>query len=462
MSTQSSVRVTFYGAAGEVTGSKYLVQTDEHHVLIDCGLFQGKKELRQLNWGGPKFDSKEIDAIVLTHAHIDHIGYLPVVVKAGFKGPIYCTAATKELCDILLLDSAHLQEEDAAFMNRHGTSKHKPALPLYDQRDAEKALMLLRTIPRDKPTQILPGITVTPRSAGHILGSTSLTLDVGGKRLSFSGDIGRYDTPLIPDPAPIEFGDLLLCESTYGDRLHPSSDPLGDLEKIVKRAIDRKGPLLIPAFAVGRTQSLLNYFAQLERAGRIPELDVFVDSPMAVNATHLYSSFQEDRDVPIEQRPEDLEPMLTARTTFCRTVDESKRINGATGTSIIISASGMATGGRILHHLKHWLPREEATVLFVGFQAEGTRGRTILDGSPDVKIFGNYVPIRAHVENMSSMSAHGDYSELIRWLKSGSGSPKHIKIVHGEKQAGAAFVGHLQQQLGWQSSMASYLETIDV
>jgi len=459
----SSVRLTFYGAASEVTGSKYLVESDKHKILVDCGLFQGRKDLRLLNWEPPKFNVRELDAILITHAHIDHTGYLPAVVKHGYRGPIYCTPATKELVEMMLLDSAHLQEEEALFANRHGSSKHHPAKPLYDTEDARKTIELLRTMERDKPNPVLEGVTVTPRCAGHILGATSLTLDIGGKRITFSGDIGRYDVPILPDPAPVEIGDLLLCESTYGGKLHSATDQLTELEAIVKTAITRGGPLLIPAFAVGRAQNLLYYLGQLERAGRIPELPVFVDSPMAVNATEIYKRYKHDFD---EESQLMLRggnfPLTTARTRFFRTVDESKSLNAAIGPKIIISASGMATGGRILHHLKRWLPEETSTVLLVGYQAEGTRGSSLLAGEKELKIHGAYVAVRAKMETMSSLSAHGDYSELIRWLKSSTGTPSQIKIVHGERESGNAFVGHLKESLNWNASVAQYLETVEV
>ncbi len=459
----SSVRVTFYGAAGEVTGSKFLITTDKHRVLIDCGLFQGRKDLRLLNWERPKFEPRDIDAIVLTHAHIDHTGFLPAVVKGGFKGPIYCTPATQELVQIMLVDSAHLQEEEARFANIHGTSKHHPARPLYDQKDVKDTLALIRPIERDQSTEILPGFRVFPRCAGHILGSTTLTIDVQGKRLNFSGDIGRYDSPILPDPAPIELGDLLLCESTYGDREHPDVDSQTELKKIVLESIERGGPLLIPAFAVGRTQNLLYYLHKLEQAGEIPELPVYVDSPMAVSVTEIYRRHLNDYDEEAKARLKNGgAAIVTSRTTLTQSVDESKRLNSLKGPRIIISASGMATGGRILHHLTRWLPDERSTVLLVGYQAEGTRGRKLLDGEHSIKIFAAMVPVRATVRTMSSLSAHGDRSELLRWLKSSTGTPAQVKIIHGERASSQAFAKTVEKELGWRASVAEYLETVDV
>lgn len=458
-----SLQITFYGAAGTVTGSKYLVEDGKNKILVDAGLFQGLKELRLRNWEQPQFDPKELTAIVLTHAHIDHTGFLPLLVRQGFRGDVYCSKATKELCELLLPDSAHLQEEEARFANLHGTSKHHPAKPLYTSHDAKQALSQLKGFDRRSPITVAPGVTLTAKCAGHILGACAINLDIGGRRITFSGDIGRYGEPILPDPQPIEIGDLLLCESTYGDRLHEKSDVEDSLQRCVKAAALRRGPLIIPAFAVGRTQTLLFHLSQLERSGKIPELPVFVDSPMAVDATEIYRRHSYDHDEEtVALMREGETPFATARVTFCHSVEESKRLNTATGPRIIISASGMVTGGRILHHLRNWLPREETTVLFVGYQAKGTRGDTIQSGAREVKIFGQYVPIRATVESIGGLSAHGDRDELLRWLASCSGSPKQVKIVHGEPPASAAFAQSINEKFGWRTTVAEHQETVEV
>lgn len=457
-----TARLTFYGAAQTVTGSKFLLEAGSNKILVDCGLFQGKKQLRLRNWDRPRFESSALSAIVVTHAHIDHTGYLPLVVREGYSGPIYCTEATAELLELLLPDSAHLQEEEARYANKHKTSKHAPAKPLYDASDVQETLRLLRPIRRGEPTALSPDITVTAHCAGHILGASSLNLDVFGKRITFSGDIGRYGVPILPDPCGVDLGDVLLCESTYGNRLHAASDIETELAGIIRQAIERRGPIIIPAFAVGRTQNLLYYLADLERKGAIPGVPVYVDSPMAVNATAIYRKFRHDFD---EEAAALLKigetPLLTENTTFCRTVDESKRLNFLKGPRIIISASGMVTGGRVLHHMMHWLDDENATVLFVGYQAEGSRGRIIQSGAKEIKIFGRYVPVRAQIETISGLSAHGDQSELLRWLKSCKGSPSITKIVHGEPEASREFASTVSRELGWTASPAQYLETIE-
>lgn len=460
--SKPSVRLTFHGAAQTVTGSKFLLEAGPHRVLFDCGLFQGRKELRLRNWEDPKFDPSLLSSIVLTHAHIDHTGYLPLVVRRGYRGPIYCTHATAELLELLLPDSAHLQEEEARYANKHQTSKHHPAKPLYSAADVKQTLLQLKRIERDRETEIHPKIHVLPRCAGHILGANSLTVDVFGKRITFSGDIGRYNVPILPDPCGVDLGDVLLCESTYGNRLHAAADIQSELAQIIRTAADKGGPIIIPAFAIGRTQNLLYYLAQLERTGEIPVLPVYVDSPMAVDATKIYRDFKHDYDTEASKLLNEGEtPLLTANTTFCRKVEESKRLNFMKGARIVISASGMITGGRILHHMKNWLDDETTTVLFVGFQAEGTRGRIIQSGSREVKIFGSRIPIRAQIETISGLSAHGDQSELLRWLKSSSGSPSIAKIVHGEPEASHEFAATLRSQLGWKASPAEYLETIE-
>lgn len=457
------LRVSFYGAAGTVTGSRYLIESDKSKLLLDCGLFQGKKELRQLNWEQPRFDFKALDAIVLTHAHVDHSGYLPRLVKLGYKGPIYCTPATRELLSLLLPDSAHLQEEEAKHANKYGTSKHRPAQALYTADDAKATLSLLKEIPRGLSSKITADIQVTPTCSGHILGACSLNIDSGGKRLSFSGDIGRFNAPILPDPQPIDLGDLLVCESTYGNRLHEQGNVAEELAAVIKRALPRRGPIIIPAFALGRTQDLLYHLAELERAGKIPELPVYVDSPMAVDATDIYRRYRHDFD----EEAADLmrsghSPLITARSIMVRSVEESKHLNLLKGSRIIISASGMVNGGRVLHHMLHNLGNENTTVVFVGYQAEDTRGRIILSGAPSVRIFGQDVPIRAAVEEISGLSAHADKSELLRWLKSCRGKPSVVRITHGEKEASEEFSHLLRTELHYDAKPATYRETVEI
>jgi len=463
MGAHPTVRISFLGAAGTVTGSKYLIEFDDKKVLVDCGLFQGKKELRLRNWAEPNFDPSRLDAIVLTHAHIDHTGYLPLVVRQGFRGPIYCTPATRELVSLLLPDSGRLQEEEARHANKYGTSRHDPARPLYTEADAIAALKLLHEMPRGRATEVLPGFAVTPTTAGHILGATSLSIDVAGKRLTFSGDIGRYGVPILPDPQPLDIGDLLVCESTYGNRDHPDINSEDLLAAMIRKSAERQGPIIIPAFALGRTQDLLFYLGVLERAGKIPVLPVFVDSPMAIDATGIYRKYEHDFDdeaAAMIGRGE--APLRTANCSFLRSVEESKRLNFMKGARIIIAASGMANGGRVLHHLRHFLPEEHTTVLFVGYQAEETRGRILLSGAPEVKIFGSAVAVRAKIEEISGLSAHGDRRELMRWLKSCSGTPRIVRITHGEPEPAAAFSALVRRDLGWEAVPAQHLETVEI
>ena len=459
----STVRVTFYGAAGCVTGSKTLVEGDGIRILVDCGLFQGRKELRERNWHATEFDPASIDCVILTHAHIDHSGYLPVLVKRGFKGPIYCTAATHKLLHLLLFDAAHLQEEEARYANKEGSTKHKPAKPLFTVADVQKTLPLIRNITRGKNNKLIKDIEVTASCAGHILGSVSLNIYLSGKMISFSGDLGRYDTPILADPLGMSMGDLLVCESTYGDKTHASSDAMSGLEESVKIAVERQGALLIPSFAIGRAQLLLYLLGELERQGRIPVLPTIVDSPMAINATEIYREFKHDYD---EDAQEIIEagqrPLATEMTAFCREQRDSKRLNTLKGPRIIIAASGMATGGRVLHHLKHLLPNESNTVMFAGYQAEGTRGRTIQSGVDSVKIYGDEIEINAEVRSLSGLSAHGDRKELSQWISSCDGSPSVVRLNHGETSSSNAFAKYLKAELKLSAQTAQQRETVEL
>ena len=440
----------FLGAAGTVTGSKHLLEAAGGSVLLDCGLFQGLKNLRQRNWLAPPFPAAELDAVVLSHAHIDHSGYLPRIVREGFRGPVYCTPATAGLLEILLLDSAHLQEQDAKRANRLGYTKHRPALPLYDVADTKEALKKVESRSYGQRFEVAPGIEATFRRAGHILGSATVEVALAGPTtLVFSGDLGRWGRPILRDPDPVRRADVLLVESTYGDRVH-APDPAAQLARIVNDAAARGGTLLVPAFAVGRTQELIWTLRQLEEAGRIPELPVFVDSPMAIDVTELYCQHPEDHDLEMSLLMDAKRcPLCCRQYHLTRTVEDSKALNRVSGPMIILSASGMATGGRILHHLAHRLEDRRTTVLLVGFQAAGTRGRALRDGASTLRIHGADVPVRARVETLDGLSAHADRDEILRWLSAFEAAPRRTYLVHGEPQASAALGEAIRAKLGW-------------
>jgi metallo-beta-lactamase family protein len=457
--------LSFYGGAGTVTGSKYLIQAYGSKVLLDSGLFQGLKELRLRNWAKPPFDPAQVNAVVLSHAHIDHSGYLPLLVKNHFRGKIYCTSGTQDLLGVLLPDSAHLQEEEAAFANRRGYSKHKPALPLYTIADAEAALEQVKHYPYGKLFEVAPGIKVLFRRAGHILGSATVELQIGRNeitRLVFSGDLGRWGRPILKDPEFVSEADILLVESTYGNRLH-SSDAVEQFTRIVLESIKRGGALIIPAFAVGRTQEIIWMLRQLEDQGKIPSLPVYMDSPMAINASDLYCQHPEDLD---EQMMEAMNqnkcPLCCKQYNIARSPEESKAINLIKGPVIIISASGMAAGGRVLHHLKERLPDPKTTVLLPGYQAIGTRGRSLQDGAKSVKIHGEEVPVKAKIETLDGLSAHADQNEILKWLSEFKRPPKQCYVVHGEPEASEELVARIRKKLGWKVRAALNAETVDL
>jgi metallo-beta-lactamase family protein len=457
--------LSFWGGVGTVTGSKYLIEAKGGRVLVDCGLFQGFKELRERNWLEPPFDPRSLDAVLITHAHIDHTGYLPRLVAQGFKGPVYCSRGTSELLKILLPDSARLQEEDADYRNRHNLSKHQPALPLYTEEDARAALALLRPIENTgQPAEVAPGIRAGFRIAGHILGSSLVLVEIDGagsdgtgRRVLFSGDLGHYDQPIIRDPVAPPACDYLLVESTYGDRLHDPEDPKDALTRIINETAKRGGVVLIPAFAIGRTQEIVYLIRELEDEKRIPILPVRVDSPMAAAATQVYSRRREEHDedyasvLARREHPLRTHSMLTASSR-----DESKRLNAEQGARIIISASGMMTGGRILHHARRLLPDDRTTVVFVGYQAAGTTGRRVLDGEREVKIMGQFVQVRARIERIGGFSAHADWSEVLRWLKGMPAPPRKTFLTHGEPEAATAMAGHIKEQYGWEVEVPTY------
>jgi len=439
----SGATVQFLGAAGTVTGSAHLVRAGDRAVLLDCGLFQGLKELRLRNWRALPFDPQSLDAIVLSHAHIDHTGRLPLLLRQGFSGPIYCTGATAALAEVLLPDAAHLQEEQAERANRRGYSKHRPALPLYTIADAQAVLPLLDRRPYDTAFPVAPGIRARFHRAGHILGAATIQLEIGvgpDCRLVFSGDLGRPNRPILRDPDPVASADVLLCESTYGDRSHPAPEQAeAELARIITEAARRGGAILVPAFALGRTQELLWLLQQLEDAGRIPPLPVYVDSPMAVEITDLYGRFPEDHDAEMLTRMhQNGGAWQGKRVRLVHSVPESKALNELRGPVIIISASGMATGGRILHHLVHRVADPRTTVLLVGFQAAGTRGRSLRDGATELRMFGQTVPVRATVECLDALSAHAGRDELLRWLDGFAQPPAMTYLVHGEPDAAAS------------------------
>lgn len=460
-------KLQFLGATGTVTGSKYVFSHENSKLMVDCGLFQGLKELRLRNWAPLKLNVSELDAIVLTHAHIDHTGYLPRLVKQGYSKPIYCTEPTRDLLQILLLDSAHLQEEDAKYANKKGHTIHTPALPLYSSEDAKKAIALLHGIPYETPFRPTDNILMSFRDAGHILGSAFVIArwKQGNeeRKIVFSGDLGRYKRPILKDPSVVLDADYLLVESTYGNRLHEQGNPKKELARIINETIERKGTVVIPSFAVGRTQELLYTLRELESKGEIPALPVYVDSPMAIKACKLYSSHTEiyDKEA-MKLWNEGTDVLLTSRTEFTESVDESKRINAKDDPSIIISASGMLTGGRILHHLLRRLPLKKNSIIFVGYQAEGTRGRALQGGNDKIKIHGQQVKSAAHIETISDFSAHADYSEILSWLKGFEKAPSKTFIVHGEPEASESLKKMIDTQLGWTTHIPVYEEEVEL
>ncbi|MCP9496234.1 MAG: MBL fold metallo-hydrolase [Pyrinomonadaceae bacterium MAG19_C2-C3] len=462
-------KLTFYGAAGTVTGSKYLLESEGRKILIDCGMFQGLKELRDLNWQEPPFEASEIDACIITHAHIDHIGYLPRIVKNGFNKPVYCSRGTSDLMKLSLPDAARLQEEDADYRNRHHKTSHEPALPLYTEEDAREALGLLKQVSNDGASvEVTDGIRASFRVAGHILGASHVLVEVteaNGKtiKILFSGDIGRPNQPIIREPETPPACDYLIVESTYGDRLHDKTDVKEELARMINDAARRKGALLIPTFAIGRTQEVVYLIRELETENRIPVLPVRVDSPMAAQATAIYNHRSEEHDEEYKQVLRGkIHPLRTRAMLSVSSREESKKLNAERGARIIISASGMMTGGRVLHHAMRILPDERATVCFVGYQAVGTTGRRILDGEREVKIMKEWIPVRAHVERISGMSAHGDYAEILSWLEGITTTPRRVFTTHGEPVALAAMGAHINERFGWTTHAPAYGESVEL
>ena len=460
-------KLTFLGAAGSVTGSKYLVQASGKRLLVDCGIFQGLRELTERNFQPLSVDPQTFDYLVLTHAHLDHTGWLPVLVKAGFCGPIFANPATIDLTALLLRDSAHLQEEDAEHpQTSQGGHSERP--PMYTIEDVDPVLNLMKPIPRLGNFEIDATFRVTAYDAGHILGSSSLELSVtenGTRKLAtFSGDIGRYDQPILNDPTtPPGASDILICESTYGDREHPGGDPADELADIVNRVSQRGGSIVIPAFAIGRTQTFMYYLRQLEGQNKIPRLPVYVDSPMALSATDLYLKYTQDHDVEFKQIEAGGhgDPLNVHEFHLTRTVQESKAINNVKTPCIIVSASGMVAGGRVLHHLAQRLPDARNAVILAGFQAQGTRGRALQEGAKTLRLYGQDIPVKAEILQMSQLSAHAGKSELLRWLGALTAPPKQTYLTHGEPVAAQALQRAITEKFSWPASVARYLDTVE-
>lgn len=452
------MKLTFFGAAGTVTGSKYLLEVAGKRILVDCGLFQGLKELRLRNWAECPFDVHRLDAILLTHAHIDHSGYLPLLWKKGYRGPIFSTQATRDLCAILLPDSGKLQEEEADYANRKGYSKHHPALPLFTAEDGRAVLELFRDVPYGTRKQLDSDIQIEFIHSGHILGSAFIKINAAGKSLLFSGDLGRPNDLIMKPPEIIREVDHLLIESTYGNRLHENSDLLAELAQAIQRAFERGGVVLIPAFAVGRSQSLLYAIHLLKANGRIPKsIPVFLNSPMAINAMDLYCRYHN------EHRLNQTEcASMCSVSTYVNSVEESKQLNQMKGPMIIISASGMATGGRILHHIEAFAPDARNMILLSGFQAAGTRGAALQAGSKYLKMHGHEIPIRAEVVSMSGFSAHADQHEILAWLQNFNSPPRQTFVVHGEPQSSQALALKIKQDLKWNVCVPEDRQTVEL
>lgn len=448
------MRLQFLGATDTVTGSKTLVQHGRGQVLVDCGLFQGYKQLRLRNWADLPVPPSSIEAVVLTHAHLDHSGWLPVIVRQGLRGKVYCSAATRDLCRILLLDAAHLQEEEAEYANRHGFSRHRPALPLFTREDALDCLRRFHTVGFGVPFEAAPGLQGQLTPSGHLLGSAFVRLQDESRSVLFSGDLGRPRDLLLQAPAAPPSADAVVVESTYGDRLHPDVQPLGQLADVVRRTAARGGVVLIPAFAVGRAQALLHLLRQLKSEGRIPNLPVFLNSPMAAAALEVYRGHA--GELRLDRAAVDA---LTDGVEIVQTADDSRALNARRGPMVIIAGSGMATGGRIVHHLKAFAPGHRNCIVLSGHQAGGTRGASLLAGAPTVRIHGEDIPVRAEVAQLESMSAHADAKETVDWLRGLARPPRKVFINHGEPAASDALRQRIERELGWDCQVPCYLET---
>jgi len=451
------MKIQFLGATQTVTGSKYLIKTNDIEILVDCGLFQGHKELRLRNWAPLPINPSSIKYVLLTHAHIDHSGYIPLLVKNGFRGKILCTEATKELARILLPDSGYLQEEEARYANKKGYAKHKPTLPLYTKKDAEIALSYFQTVPFDKPFMLHDGFYASFHYAGHILGASLIRLIHEETSILFSGDLGRLNDPLMKAPIDPPNSTYLVIESTYGDRLHDETDPEKQFGEIINRTAKRGGSILIPAFAVGRTQSILYYIHQLKLKNEIPDLPIFVDSPMATNASEIFY-----RHANLHRLTNEESAIVGKSATYVRSVEESIELTNKKMPMIIISASGMATGGRVLHHIRNLAPNYKNTILFSGFQAGGTRGDRIIRGEKEIKMFGQMIQIKAEVAQISNISAHADYKEILMWLSHLKTTPRKVFITHGEQSASDALKAKIEHEFNWNVEIPKYLDKYEL
>ena len=451
------MRLTFLGAAGTVTGSQYLLECGDSRILIDCGLFQGYKQLRLRNWAPPTFEPRTVDAVLLTHAHIDHSGYLPRLVRQGFSGEIFCTHGTRALCQILLPDSGRLHEEDAAFANRHGFSKHKPALPLYSQQQAEDCLRRFRGVDFRRPVEVARGINVEFLPAGHLLGAAFVRVTTREGTVMFTGDLGRPNDPVMKPPAAPAPTDFLVTESTYGDREHPAIDPEQELLSWLKPACERNAVIVIPAFAVGRTQTLLLMLARLRARNALPSTPTFMDSPMAIDATQLYRDFANEHRLDARECR-----LMCGAAEFTTTPEASKALDRRAGPMILISASGMATGGRVVHHLKNFIGDERNLILLAGYQAGGTRGANLLAGAPTIRIHGQEFAVRARVGQLQASSSHADANELLAWMRQLPSPPRGVFVTHGEPAASDALRMRMEHELGWNALVPEYRSTHDL
>ncbi len=451
------MKITFLGATQEVTGSKYLLEKDTTKFLVDCGLFQGDKELRQRNWESFSIEPHKVDAIVLTHAHIDHIGYIPLLVKNGFKGKIYCSKATYELCRILLLDSGSIQEQDAKRYNKKGSPDGVPAMPLYTVADAEYSLQFFQTVKYDERFTIGGSFDITLIRSGHILGAAFVIVSDGKETVTFSGDLGRSDQPIMESPPHIKETDYLVLESTYGNRLHKDADPMTVLGEIVSKTAARGGVVIIPAFAVGRTQMILYYLYQLKKMKVIPDIPIYLDSPMGISVTDLFCRFSAEHKLPASLCADVFDDV-----TYTNSVQESKKLNRLNGPAVIISGSGMADGGRVASHFKQYIPHAQNTVVFVGYQAKGTPGRALTEGAKDIKILGKSYPVHAAIKKIDSLSAHADYDEILEWLSHFEKKPKKVFLTHGELESAQALKEKIEERFGWSVVIPEYLESFDL
>lgn len=451
------MKVQFIGATGTVTGSKYLVSYGRYRLLVDCGMFQGMSDIRRRNWEDLPFLAHNVNAVLLTHAHIDHSGYLPALMKRGFGGPIYATKATIELCRILLPDAGYLQEEDARYANKKKFSKHNPAEPLYTEADARKVLKQFKSVQEHRILELPGGMTATFIPVGHILGACAIRLEHEGKSITFSGDVGRCNDAIMYPPEPLPATDYLVVESTYGDELHETIDAEKVLANIINRTLKRGGIVLMPAFAVGRAQLILHYLERLITKGMIPKVPIFLNSPMAIKATQIFMHQANLHKLTAEdcERMDEL-------TTYVKSTEDSIALTARKEPCLIISASGMASGGRVLHHLKALVSNQRHTVLFMGFQAPGTRGFSLVNGAQQLKIHGEVHPINAEVVNINALSSHADYDEITRWLKRMPGKPKKVFITHGEEGAAAGMQQQLEQSFDWNVHIPKYLEVVEL